>query len=192
MKDLLASRVAQAAGAGLNRRTATSVAVLRLVLSAALCVATNAHSTPGFAGMVSYVSDGDTVWVKPDDGGPARKLRIDGIDAPEICQAAGVRSKDALAGYVLHRHVEVTVRGNDDYGRGLARLRLDGEDLGARMVREGFAWSYRYRHNPGPYATEEAMARAQRRGVFASGQPERPRDFRQRHGPCERAAAVRP
>ncbi len=166
--------------------------MLRLMLCAALALASSAHATTEFSGTVTYVSDGDTLWVQPEEGGPPRKLRIDGIDAPEICQAAGRTSRDALAGRALHRRVEARVRGHDDYGRGLARLRLDGEDLGARMVREGFAWSYRYRHSPGPYAAEEAAARNRRLGLFAAADPpERPRDFRQRHGPCERAAPAR-
>ena len=77
----------------------------------------------------------------------------------------------------------------------------DGEDMGQWMVRQGHAWSYRFRRDAGPYAAEEAQARAARRGLFAGmqagkpGQPGKlgqadqflePRDFRKRHGPCDR------
>lgn len=149
-----------------------------------MATASNAHSSENFVGTVSYVSDGDTLWVRPDAGGVPRKLRIDGIDAPEICQAGGPASRDALAQLALRRRVEVTVRRDDDFGRGLARLRIDGEDLGAQMVRAGQAWSYRWRRHPGPYATEEATARAARVGLFEDGGAEPPRDFRKRHGSC--------
>jgi micrococcal nuclease len=137
-----------------------------------------------FVGKVSFVSDGDTLWVRPEAGGPPRKLRIDGIDAPEICQAGGSDSRDALAAYVLNRPVEVTVRRYDDYGRGLARLVFDKKDLGAQMVSTGRAWSYRWRGSPGPYSSEEVFARQASLGLFASHRPELPRDFRKRHGPC--------
>lgn len=137
-----------------------------------------------FAGKVSFVSDGDTLWVRPDSGGRPRKLRLDGIDAPEICQAGGEDSRDALAAYVLHRRVEVAVRRYDDYGRGLARIVFDKEDLGAKMVRAGHAWSYRWRNSLGPYSSEEVLARRKSLGLFAGRQPELPRDFRKRHGPC--------
>jgi micrococcal nuclease len=137
-----------------------------------------------FVGKVSFVSDGDTLWVRPEQGGPPRKLRIDGIDAPEICQAGGVDSRDALAAYVLNQRVEVTIRRYDDYGRGLALLVLEKKDLGAHLVSTGRAWSYRWRSSPGPYSSEETLARQARRGVFASHQSELPRDFRKRHGPC--------
>jgi endonuclease YncB( thermonuclease family) len=33
-------------------------------------------------GIVTHVSDGDTVWVQPLQGGEAHKVRLLGIDAP--------------------------------------------------------------------------------------------------------------
>lgn len=158
--------------------------IFRLFLLAILLIANNVNATGSFVGKVSYIADGDTLWVQPGGGGVVRKLRIDGIDAPEICQMGGEASRAALAQRALHRRVEVMVRGHDVYGRGLARIRLDGSDLGAQMVRAGQAWSYRWRRNRGPYAAEEALARQSRRGLFAVGQPELPRDFRKRHGTC--------
>ncbi len=148
-------------------------------------IAGTVHATTAFAGKVSHVSDGDTLWVQPDGGGAPRKIRLDGIDAPELCQPGGVASRQALEQAALNRRVEVRVRRHDDYGRELARVQVGHQDLGAQMVREGQAWSYRWRRNPGPYAAEEAQARQARRGLFATAaSPERPRDFRQRHGPC--------
>lgn len=137
-----------------------------------------------FFGKVSAVSDGDTLWVRPETGGRPRQLRIDGIDAPERCQTGGEASRKTLAAHVLDRRVEVTVRRYDDYGRALARLVVDKKDVGAYMVSSGHAWSYRWRSSPGPYSPEEVLARRAGRGIFASGGPELPRDFRKRHGPC--------
>ncbi len=161
--------------------------IIRLFLFAAILIANNVHATGAFAGKVSYVTDGDTLWVQPDKGGRPRKLRIEGIDAPEICQTGGQASRTLLSQRVLRRHVAVLVRRHDTYGRGLAQIRLNGHDLGAQMVREGQAWSYRWHRNLGPYAVEEAVARQSHRGLFAAGEPELPRDFRKRHGPCHLA-----
>ncbi len=133
---------------------------------------------------VTLVFDGDTLWVQPLDGGRYRKLRLDGLDAPEICQNGGEASRDALAARVLRQVVTVRERSHDDYGRALVRLQHGGEDVGAFMVLQGQAWSYRWRHSEGPFAQEEAQARAQKRGLFAATSPESPRDFRRRHGPC--------
>jgi endonuclease YncB( thermonuclease family) len=160
-------------------------ALAQAALAAALCAPSSAHSTESFAGVVSHVSDGDTLWVQPEAGGAARKLRIDGIDAPEICQAGGPASREVLASRALRQRVLVTVLREDDYGRGLARISIAGQDLGGQMVREGQAWSYRWRHHLGPYAAEEAAARRAGRGLFAATAAELPRDFRKRHGPCQ-------
>jgi micrococcal nuclease len=133
---------------------------------------------------VTRVFDGDTLWVQPLAGGRYRKLRLDGLDAPEICQNGGEASRDVLAARVLRQVVTVRERSHDDYGRALVRLQHGGEDVGALMVLQGQAWSYRWRHSEGPFVQEEAQARAQKKGLFAADSPELPRDFRRRHGPC--------
>ena len=133
---------------------------------------------------VTRVPDGDTLWVRPLAGGTYRKLRLDGVDAPEICQDGGAAARDALAGRLLEQTVVVTERRRDDYGRALARLQHRGEDIAGWLVREGWAWSYRWRHSDGPFAIEETLARKDRKGIFALSGAENPRDFRLRHGPC--------
>lgn len=137
-----------------------------------------------WSGTVTWVSDGDTLWVAPEGGGRPRKIRLDGIDAPEICQAWGSAARDALRQRALHRTVRVATRRLDDYRRELAKVDLGGEDLGGWMVERGHAWSYRYRHNPGPYVAEERSARLAKHGLFADSAALEPRAFRQSHGPC--------
>lgn len=137
-----------------------------------------------YTARVTRVTDGDTLWVKPLAGGRYQKLRLDGVDAPEICQRGGPAAREALASRVQDQVVTVHVRAMDTYGRGLAQVRVGGEDLAAALVRGGHAWSYRWQHSQGPYAVEEAQARAERRGVFGWDGAEMPHAFRRRHGPC--------
>jgi endonuclease YncB( thermonuclease family) len=137
-----------------------------------------------FSGHVTHVSDGDTLWVKPQGEDTARKLRLQGLDAPELCQAGGPASRDALVQMVSVKPVQVSVKYQDIYGRGLAVVQVDGQDVGARMVEAGHAWSSRWHRSSGPYAIQEAAAKAARRGVFASAGAELPRDFRKRVGSC--------
>lgn len=143
-----------------------------------------------FTGTVTRVSDGDTVWVQPDgaEGAPRRKrvkLRLVGLDAPERCQPHGTEAGAALAAKVQGKRVTVRRRATDGHGRALGTLWLGEADVGAWLVREGHAWSARYRGDRGPYAREERAAQAARRGLFRHAAPQLPRDFRRRHGPCD-------
>ncbi|MCR5883463.1 thermonuclease family protein [Rhizobacter sp. J219] len=151
----------------------------RLAVVLALLACASAHA---LSGVVTHVTDGDTLWVRPEAGAPV-KVRMQGIDAPERCQAWGAQSREALAARVLHRRVDVRTRAKDDYQRTIGTVTLDGHDVAAWMVREGHAWSQRYRKSLGPYAAEEAQARQGRRGLFAVPATE-PREFRKAHGPC--------
>jgi micrococcal nuclease len=139
-----------------------------------------------YTARVSHVFDGDTLWVRPSDGGRTRKLRIEGIDAPEICQEGGLAARDALRQRLSGRTVTVHEHRRDTYGRPLVDVALGNEDIGAWMVRQGWAWSYRWRDDPGPFAGEEAVARSKKRGIFGEASFEEPRGFRRRHGPCQR------
>ena len=140
-----------------------------------------------WVGVVTYVVDGDTVYVRPLEGGEARNIRLLGMDAPEICQAGGVAARQALQQRLLQRQVRVQSQRKDDYGRDLARVYLGREDVGQWMVRHGQAWSYRFRQEPGPYAAQEQNAKLLGRGLFADPAPEYPGDFRRRHGSCKPA-----
>lgn len=162
------------------RRSVFCLCVAVHGLSAAI-PATDDHT---YVARVSRVHDGDSVWVRPLDGRRERKLRIDGIDAPEICQEGGVPSRDALRAHVLHQVVIVYEGRPDRYKRPLVRLMHGDQDVAGWMVQKGWAWSYRSRRSAGPYAKEEAAARAQRRGIFSEPSPQEPRIFRRQHGPC--------
>lgn len=156
----------------------------------ALLIAALIGAAPAQAltGVVTHVSDGDTVWVKADDAANRRpvKLRLVGIDAPERCQAWGAESTEALKAQVLHRRVEVPTRGVDAHGRLLGGLKLaDGRDVAAWMVEQGHAWSPRFKRHRAPYAQQQVEAQARRAGLFADPAAVEPWVFRKTHGPCE-------
>lgn len=157
-----------------------------LIASCAHAARAGGHVDPAthWSGTVSHVTDGDTLWVRPRQGGAPRKIRLDGIDAPEICQAHGPVARDALASRVLGHSVTVAARRHDDYGRTLARLSVQGHDVGGWMVAHGHAWSYRYRRHAGPYARQQTQAQTAQLGLFADPGAQEPRDFRKRHGTC--------
>ena len=136
-----------------------------LVLCVALPVCLPAFAVgyrPTFAGVVDYVADGDTLHVIPAQGGQPVKVRIHGIDAPEICQSGGASARAVLA----------------------RRVKGQQEDIGKWMVKQGNAWAYYYRAGSGPYTAYQRQAQAAHRGVFASGDPMAPSLFRRQHGSC--------
>jgi micrococcal nuclease len=138
-----------------------------------------------YQGIVTHVTDGDSIWVRGAAGGAPLEVRLQGIDAPEICQAFGKEARDALAARALHRQVAVKSRARDKYQRVLGEVSAGGQDLGLWMVSRGYAWSYRYRRDTGPYAAAEAKARQARLGLWSLGTPPvEPRAFRKRHGSC--------
>ncbi|MES2888980.1 MAG: thermonuclease family protein [Pseudomonadota bacterium] len=143
-------------------------------------------------GVVTKVSDGDTFWWRPEqceEGSRCRpvKVRMLGIDAPERCQQGGEQSTDVLRARLLNQTVRVRTSARDTYGRVLGEVRLDNIDVGAWMVRQGHAWSYRNGRSKGPYIQEEQVARAARAGLFAQADAMDPSLFRKVHGPCERS-----
>jgi len=138
-----------------------------------------------WTGVVSHVSDGDTLWIRPVDGSVPRKVRLLGLDAPELCQAGGVAARAALQALVAGKPVQVNVNFQDSYDRDLGRLRVDGRDVGEALVSAGHAWSSRWHNNRGPYAAQEDAARAAGLGLFGDPAPEMPGDFRKRHGACQ-------
>jgi micrococcal nuclease len=136
-------------------------------------------------GMVSRVVDGDTLWLKTAADAQPVVVRIEGIDAPEACQSGGAEATAALTELALNRSVTVKPNATDDWGRTVGKVFDGGRDLGDRMVRDGHAWSIRFKYDRGPYVAEERMALALKRGLHAEGGAIQPRLFRERHGACK-------
>ena len=155
-------------------------------------IALQIHITPAIAlndwyGVVAYVTDGDTLWIRPAkqaNYAKPRKIRIDGIDAPEFCQLYGEQSMLALKKLVNSKVVLVTRKRFDDYGREVSKISINKTDVGAWMVSQGHAWSYHYKFSAGPYRIEEESAQRSKLGLFADVSAIEPRVFRKEHGSC--------
>lgn len=156
-----------------------------------LLAALASHAAPQpLQGKVTRVTDGDSLWVEPAAPGAPVELRLEGIDAPEICQAWGPEAKQELSDRVLGQQVSVKTVGRDTHGRTLGTLYLDTQNINKLMVQEGHAWSSRYKYDRGPYVADERMARALSRGFNRAGGAVMPRDFRRLNGPCHAPAAA--
>jgi micrococcal nuclease len=92
-----------------------------------------------FSGKVVGVSDGDTITVLQNR--TPIKVRLHGIDCPEIGQDFGSRAKAFASEIVFGQVVKVVPRETDRYGRTVADVILvDGRILNHELVRAGLAW----------------------------------------------------
>lgn len=129
-------------------------------------------------GKVISVTDGDTVTALVEMV-PIR-IRMEGIDAPENSQSFGAKSSEHLKALALGKSVTIRKSGTDKYGRTLAFLVVDGVELNAKMVEDGFAWHYKKYNNDKNLASLEAEARKQGRGLWKDKAAIPPWEFRER------------
>ncbi len=126
---------------------------------------------------VVSVHDGDTLTVLIER--KQVKVRLTDIDAPELRQPFGTRSKQSLSELCFGKVAALDVRGQDRYKRSLARVTCDGTDANAEQVRRGFAWTYtRYARADSPLHAIEGEARAAQRGLWAEVAPIPPWSWR--------------
>lgn len=92
---------------------------------------------------LSCVVDGDTVWLE------GAKIRLKDIDAPEVvggCESErllSARAAGRLAELLGGGRIEIERHGQDRYGRTLGTLFVNGADVGATLVAEGLARTWR-------------------------------------------------
>ena len=95
---------------------------------------------------VLYVNDGDTIAVKKTENnketGKLIKVRLYGIDAPELNQDYGYASKEILIKLIRGKIVRIEGNKNDRYGRLLGTVYYNNENINERMVATGNAWWY--------------------------------------------------
>ena len=131
------------------------------------------HDAKQFSGR-AVVVDGDSLVLN------GKRLRLIGIDAPElaqICERSGVEwncgraSRRALAQKIRNETTNCTSKGLDRYDRWLVVCSVDGDEINAWLVKQGWAVDY------GGYASEEAEAIRHSTGIW-SGEFEVPQEWR--------------
>ncbi|MBP8234840.1 MAG: thermonuclease family protein [Rhizorhabdus sp.] len=122
-----------------------------------------------FSGPAAVV-DGDTLHVRGE------RVRLFGVDAPELSQMCGAGTSKVACGQLAAQWLKSRVEGRvlrcarvdtDRYGRVVARCSLDGADVGLAIVEAG--WATAYRKYSLDYVGAEQLARATRRGIWATG-----------------------
>ncbi|MFC7048335.1 thermonuclease family protein [Emcibacter nanhaiensis] len=129
----------------------------------------------------AVVIDGDTLSIH------SRRIRLQGIDAPELSQNCARNGNAYSCGHEAKRYLESLIAGRpvtchsgeqDEYGRAVAKCFVGGgTDLNARMVERGQAIAYLYFSRD--YAAEQSRAKEAGRGIW-NGEFLEPYEYRQR------------
>ena len=133
------------------------------------------------------IYDGDTFRVKCD--GREEKIRLCGIDAPEIKQLLGIDARNYLRSLVAQAKGQVIIieMDRDRYGRTVAEVLLDSpsgeQSVQEEMLKSGYAYHYKQYssncHNRDVFDAAEEIGRSQKRGVWKlQGGGQRPWDYR--------------
>lgn len=176
-----------------NRLAGLSSLVLLLVILVGASWLDRINNTaPLVDALVERVIDGDTVDVLM--GQKRVRIRLLGIDAPELSQEAGQGAQQFLVKFIAghtERTVRVALDGQDKYGRALGELLVMRPDpdshqereisVNALLVRSGWAWAYRYRGEIqySNYGDLEAQARSEKRGLWTKEDALEPWEWRQ-------------
>lgn len=106
---------------------------LALILQAAPALA--------WKGRVVSVADGDTFRVQQENG--QIKIRVYGIDCPELDTEEGRRAKEFTFALVADKIVDIEKITIDKYGRTVAIIMVDGSNLSEELIRAGHARVFR-------------------------------------------------
>ena len=120
---------------------------------------------PPFEAVVVSVYDGDTITVRTDE---TIKIRLHGIDAPELKQPFGQASKQALSGLVFGKKLTVKPDKKDRYGRTIARVEADGRDVSVQVVETGMAhWYEQYAKRDTEMQSAQTKAKSAKLGIWS-------------------------
>ncbi len=133
-------------------------------------------------GRVVGVHDGDTLTLRllSQFTNQQLKVRLAGIDAPELQQPYGQKAKQALSGLAFGKDVRVETAGLDKYGRTLGVVFVGALNVNGALVEQGAAWVYRQYPYPSEWERLEATAQSAKVGLWALQADQRiaPWDFR--------------
>jgi len=153
----------------INRRSSTltmrKIITFILLLTTFVC-----FGTPT---IVIRVIDGDTFETETGE-----KVRLIGINAPEISDIFGQEAKQYLSFLIENKTVDLQAdnisQGRDRYQRLLSYVIIDGVDINKKMVSDGFAFAYlKYKFSKSKaYKQAQLDARETNKGIWGDSKKE--------------------
>ena len=158
---------------------------MRLLLTCLLFGGVPAMALADVSGRVVHVHDGDSLTVI--DQGKKLRVRLAGIDAPELSQPYGWKALRSLAKLCRGKEATLVERGKDEDGGLLASVACAGSggektDASAEQVKKGLAWVFRtYLPLGSPLYEMETSARLLQKGLWKDKEPVPPWEWRKTH-----------
>src|SRR4030095_1096225 len=131
-----------------------------------------------FSARCISVRDGDTIEVLRDNR--AIRVRLEGVDCPELGQGFSQKAKLFTSGLAFGKTVKIPPIGNDEYGRLIARVVVDGKDVSEELLKAGLAWHFKKYNHDQDLAELERKASEDRIGLWSLSNPIAPWDPRHR------------
>lgn len=138
-------------------------------------------------GVVADTPDADVLLLKTSENKLVR-VRLNGIDAPELKQSFGDKAQEQLKTLVGDQSVRVVTQGEDRTGQIIGDIYFRTKDaresdpevfLNVHLVEHGLAWHFvRYAADRLDLADAEKSAREKKTGLWADGEPMAPWDWR--------------
>lgn len=134
-------------------------------------------------GNVVFVNNGDNVGLVTADR-KTYSIRLHGIDAPEIKQEYGDRSRQNLAALVQGMDVAAVIIKTDAGDSYVGRIYMDGRDVGLSQIESGNAWHFvddgdeQSPEEFSKYRQAEFEARMAKTGLWRNTQPIAPWTYR--------------
>jgi len=129
-----------------------------------------------YQGKVISIIDGDTFKIALNNKSVV--VRLADIDAPEINQAFGMKAKQFTGNLIFNKIVRVKVVDSDQHDQLSGHVYLGAIHVNAEIVEQGFAWADMKHLKDRNIIRLEALARNQKRGLWASGSAIPPWEWR--------------
>jgi micrococcal nuclease len=133
------------------------------------------------SGKVISVADGDTFTILNNENKQV-KIRLHGIDAPELKQDFGQVSKKFLSDQVFASIVWIKSNGQDKYGRTIGIIykipEMTGISINELSLQQGMSWHYKKYDQNKEWALLEEKARDEIKGLWLFDNPIPPWSWR--------------
>jgi endonuclease YncB( thermonuclease family) len=130
-----------------------------------LLLANSCSAPEPFTAECVAVIDGDTIAVRRN--GEKLRIRLEGIDCPERGEPYSRRARNFTNSLAYGKVVELRPKEYDQYGRLVARVIVDGQDVSLALVQAGLARHYKRFSSDPVLADAERKAREERIGIWS-------------------------